>query len=103
MFLSGQYYDQSMDEQGFKKVLDEALNPLREDIQCLKEDVSDLKEGIDSLKVSVVSLEQTVDSYADSYKENQRNIERLDTRLTSVEDKTDIIPPENLRVPHFAE
>lgn len=90
-----------MDEQGFKKVLDEALNPLRKDIQGLKENVSDLKEGVDLLKVSVLSLEQTVGSYADSYKENQRNIKRLDTRLNVVEEELSIEPPEDLKIPHF--
>lgn len=83
-----------MDEQGFKKLLDEALAPLREDMQGLKEDVS-------VLKVSVLSLEQTTTSYSDSYKENQRNIYRLDDRLTTVEDKLAVNVPEDLKVPHF--
>lgn len=90
-----------MDEQVLKKVLDEALSPLRKDIQSLKEDVSSLKEDVSSLKASVIYLEQTVGSYADSYKENQRNIEKLDTRLVTAEDKLGIEPPEELKVTHF--
>ena len=42
-------------------------------------------------------------SYADSYKENQRNIGRLDTRLDTVEEELSIEPPGDLKVPHFAE
>lgn len=85
-----------MDEKSFKKLLDEALDPIKQDVHCLK-------ENVDTLKVSVLSIEQTMTSYADSYKENQRNIERLDTRLTTVENNLDIEPPQELIVPHFAE
>ncbi|MDD2823169.1 MAG: hypothetical protein PHQ59_03735 [Candidatus Daviesbacteria bacterium] len=97
-----------MDENSFKKILDEALTPLREDVHDLKEDVHDLKEDVhdlkedvQTLKVSVLSLEKTVGSYADSYQENQRNINRLDTRLNVVEEELAIEPPEDLKVPHF--
>lgn len=84
-----------MDDRGFKKVLDEALSPI-------KEDLIDLKEDVRVLKVSVLTIEQTMTSYADSYKINQHNIERLDTRVLTIEDNLDIEPPENLGVPHFS-
>lgn len=84
-----------MDEKVFKKILDEALTPLREDVKSLKEDVG-------TLKGSVLSIEQTMTSYADSYQINQHNIERVDTRLSTVESNLDIEPPENLKVPHFS-
>jgi predicted nucleic acid-binding Zn-ribbon protein len=70
-------------------------------VHVLKEDVHVLKEDVQTLKVSVLSLEQTVGSYADSYKENQRNIKRLDTRLNVVEEELSIEPPEDLKIPHF--
>ncbi|MCL5784166.1 MAG: hypothetical protein M1142_02325 [Patescibacteria group bacterium] len=85
-----------MDKQGFKNILNEALTPLNDTIKDLKEDVRVLKS-------SVLNIEQTVTSYADSYKENQRNIERLDTRLNVVEEELAIEPLENLKVPHFSE
>ena len=77
-----------MDEQTLRKVVKEvvenSIGPIRGDVReliggvkTLKGDVQSLKDDVDSLKVSVVDLEQTVGSYADSYKENQRNIERL--------------------------
>jgi hypothetical protein len=77
-----------MDEQTFKKLLDEALEPIKEDISVLKG--------------SVLSIEQIMTSYADSYKINQHNIERVDTRLTTVEEELNITPPEDLKVSHFA-
>lgn len=67
------------DENTFKKLLDGTITPLREDIKDLKEDVS-------TLKGSVLNIEQAMNAYVDSYKENQRNIERLDTRLSEAEE-----------------
>ncbi len=84
-----------MDEQNFKKLLDEAIAPLRQDINELK----DVQEN--KLLPSVTETEITVKSYADSYKINKHNIERLDSRLSTVEDKLDIEPAEDLKVPHF--
>lgn len=78
-----------MDEQTFKKLLDEALDPTKDDLSILKG--------------SVLNIEQTMTSYADSYKINQHNAERVDTRLSTVEDKLGIEPSEDLKVPHFAE
>lgn len=54
-----------MDENTLKKLLDEAIAPLREDIKELK----DVQEN--RLLPSVTELEVTVNSYADSYKINQ--------------------------------
>ena len=97
-----------MDKNNLKKLLDEAITPLREDIKdikedvsTLKEDVSTLKEDVSTLKGSVLSIEQTINSYADSYKINKHNIERLDNRLSTVEEKMSIEVPEDLKVPHF--
>ncbi|MDP3758500.1 MAG: hypothetical protein Q8Q86_02175 [Candidatus Daviesbacteria bacterium] len=67
-----------MDETSFKKLLDEAIAPLRQDIEGLK----DVQEN--RLLPSVTEVEITVKSYADSYKINKGNIERLDERLTTV-------------------
>ncbi len=97
-----------MNQNDFKKLLDEAITPLRGDIRdlkvdisVLKEDVETLKEDVTTLKGSVLSIEQTMNSYADSYKINQHNIERVDTRLSTVEDELNIEVPEDLKVPHF--
>lgn len=81
-----------MDEQTLRKVVKEVVN---EAVEFLKEDIS-------TLKGSVLNIEQTITSYADSYKINQHNIERVDTRLTAVEDKLEIDASEELKVTHFA-
>lgn len=85
-----------MDENNFKKILDEALAPVKSDITELKDIVEN------RLLPAVTELEVTVKSYADSYKINKHNIERLHTRLITVEDKLDVEVPEELKVPHFS-
>lgn len=81
-----------MDEKSFKKLLDEAIAPLRQDIEELK----DVQEN--RLLPSVTEVEITVKSYADSYKINKGNIERLDERLTTVEDQLEIQPSDQLAI-----
>lgn len=81
-----------MDEKSFKKLLDEAITPLRQDIEELK----DVQEN--RLLPSVTEVEITVKSYADSYKINKGNIERLDERLTAVEDQLEIQPSDQLAI-----
>lgn len=88
-----------MNEKTLRKVVGEVVDDALEPI---KEDVKELKEDMGTLKGSVLTIEQTMTSYADSYKINQHNIERIDTRLTSVEENLGIEPPEDLKVPHFA-
>ena len=81
-----------MDEQTLRKVVKDVLEIA---LEPLKEDVSTLKE-------TVINIEQTMTSYGDSYKINQLNIERLDTRLSTVEEEMNIEVPEQLKVPNFS-
>lgn len=105
--------------------LNKALEPIKNDLSELKQDVGGLKQDVNGLKEDVGGLKQdlkevkdiqesrilpslteievTVKSYADSYKINKHNIERVDTRLSTVEDKLNIEVPEDLKVPHFAD
>lgn len=98
-----------MNQDDFKKILDESLKPLKEDINGVKEDLSGVKEDINEIKESLQSnfgalirIESVLNGYADSYKINKHNIERLDTRLSKTEEKLDIKVSEDLKVPHFA-
>lgn len=121
-----------MDEKSFKKLLNESLVPIQKDLTELKQAQGIMKQSQDGMmqaqnkmnqtqdkmmraqeKIqdtldnrvipSITETEMTVKSYADSYKENQHNIERVDTRLTAVEENIGIETPEHLKVPHFAE
>jgi hypothetical protein len=89
-----------MDEQTLKRVLNEVLEPVLEPI---RKDLAEVKDTLETRMLpSVTETENTLKSYADSYKINRDNIERLDTRVTTVEDNLNIDPPEELKVPHFS-
>ncbi|MFH0936929.1 MAG: hypothetical protein V1808_01395 [Candidatus Daviesbacteria bacterium] len=62
-----------------------------------------INKTLNSNSASLLTIEKEIRSYADSYQINQHNIERLDTRVSTVEKKLDIKPPEELSVPHFSE
>lgn len=91
-----------MNDDDLKKIADVVDERVNKALDPIKVDLKELKEDVDTLKGSVLTIEQTIKSYADSYKINQKNIERLDTRLVTVEDHLDIASPEDLKVPHFA-
>ncbi len=111
-----------MNKDDFKKLLDEALNPIRQDLQDVKIDLQEVKDGLHEVKIdlqevkdglhevkidlqdvketqearvlpSVITTETTIKAYADAYKTNKANIERLDSRVTKLEDNAGIIPP----------
>lgn len=74
-----------------------------EQVRTIKDQMSVVNRKLDTHSASLVSIESKLDTYGDMYKINQHNIERLDTRLGVAEDKLEIEPPEDLKVPHFAE
>lgn len=54
-----------------------------------------MQETLDSHTGSLMKIEVTLEGYADAYKINKGNIERLDSRLAKAEDQLDIpISPE---------
>lgn len=78
------------------------LHSTTENVRTIKEQQSIMNSKLDSHSASLIDIESKLDSYADSYKINQHNIERLDTRLSVVEETLSIAPPEDLKVPHFS-
>ncbi|MCL5784162.1 MAG: hypothetical protein M1142_02305 [Patescibacteria group bacterium] len=74
-----------------------------EQVRNIKDQLSVVNKKLDTHSSSLVNIESKLDAYGDMYKINKHNIERLDTRLSTVEDNLEIEPPENLKVPHFAE
>lgn len=99
-----------MDDNDLKKIADlvderinKALEPVKQQLEDPDTGLKRISRKLDANTESVVTIEREIKAYADSYKENQRNIERLDIRLNTVEEELSIEPPEDLRVPHFAE
>ncbi|OGE18872.1 hypothetical protein A3J19_04950 [Candidatus Daviesbacteria bacterium RIFCSPLOWO2_02_FULL_41_8] len=60
-----------MNQDDFKKLLDESLQPL-------KEDLAEVKETLQTHSSALVRIESVLEGYADAYKVNKGNIERLD-------------------------
>lgn len=80
----------------------EDLDTVREDLDTVKLDLEEVKDTQENRVLpSVIETETTLKSYADSYKTNQDHIERLDTRLSEVENNLNITPSEDLKIPHF--
>lgn len=71
-------------------------------LDAIRKNLEEVKETLQSHTSSLMSIETTLEGYADSYKINKGNIERLDARQTVVENNLGIEVPEDLKVPHFA-
>ena len=84
----------------YKKIADlvderinKAFEPVKKDLTQVKIDLAEVKQDLNEVKdmqenrvlPSVTEIEATIKSYADSYKINKHNIERLNTRLSSPE------------------
>lgn len=90
-----------MNQDDFKKLLEESLKPLqngldevREDLKGVKKDLQEVKDTQENqILPSVITTETTIKGYADAYKTNKANIERLDDRVTRLEDREGIVPP----------
>lgn len=77
-----------MNQGEFRKLLEEALEPIKQ------------KQEVHS--AALMRIESVLEGYADAYKVNKENIERVDTRLTNVGQKMNIEVAEDLKVPHFS-
>ncbi len=85
-----------MNNDAFKKILEDALNPLREDIRSLKSDLSEIKDTQEERVLPTVTyIEQNIKTYADMYKMNNDNMKKLEKRVETLEDHSGIqAPPE---------
>lgn len=81
-----------MNQDDFKKLLDDALEPIRKDLEEVKETQEQ------RVLPSVITTETTVKGYADAYKTNKANIERLDERVAKLEDNSGITVPSDLAI-----
>jgi len=91
-----------MDENKLKAIVEEAVNKAVEPItQRLDDPDTGLKrinDRLDANTTAVMELEKTVKGYGDMYKINKSNIERLDERLSEVEENVNIVSPPELAI-----
>lgn len=85
-----------MNQDEFKKLLDEALTPIRQDLQEVKNTQKEQTETLGALQASVVTIETEIKTYADMYKVNNSNGKKLEKRIEVLEDKAEVIPPPEL-------
>ncbi len=96
-----------MTNDDFKKLLDEVAKPLQQSIDELKKGQEEIRKDLQEVKDTqetrvlppLVYVETTVKSYADRYVTNEDHIGRLQKRVSTVEDKLGIQPPQELTIP----
>lgn len=102
-----------------KSLIIDAVKPLKEIIEILNHKVDKLEtaqtlnsasismiknmqsmmnDKLDTHTGALIEIEGTLKGYADSYKTNKSNIERLDVRVSELEDHAEIIPPPELTI-----
>lgn len=87
-----------MNQDNFKQILTEALSPILDRLDDPDTGLVAINNKLAANTSSIVELESTVKSYADAYKINKANIERLDDRLKPLEDHAGIIPQPELAI-----
>lgn len=78
-----------MNQDDFKKLLDESLKPIKKDLGELKSTVGELKYTVGELKdtvdkrvlPSVTYIETNIKAYKDSYQINNSNAKKLEKRV----------------------
>lgn len=81
-----------MDEQTFKKLLAEALDPIKETLQQHTEILQQHTESLQQHTESLVNVESTNKIYGDMYKLNNDNMKRLERRAEKLEKNARIEP-----------
>ena len=91
-----------MSEEDFKRLLEQSLKSINEEQKGIREEQAELRKIIEERVLPpVIYVETTVKSYADRYVANADHIGRLQKRVSTVEDKLGIQPPEELTIPTF--
>lgn len=89
-----------MDENKLKAIVEEVVNravdPIKEQLSDPDTGLAAINRRLDANTAAVVEVESTLSGYADAYKTNQANIERLDVRVSELEENAGIIPPPEL-------
>ena len=87
-----------MHEEDLKRVLNKQLEPIKKQLKGQGSVLVRIGQKLKAQGESLVTIETKIDNFADAYKQNQRNIEKLDKRLDLVEDDLGIEPREDLKI-----
>lgn len=82
-----------MNQADFKKLLDEALEPIKDKQESHSSALSSIKDKQESHSAALVSIESKLDAYGDMYKINNSNAKKLEKRVETLEENAGITPP----------
>lgn len=82
-----------MNQDDFKKLLDEALEPIKQKQESHSAILDNLTTKLESHSAALVSIESKLDAYGDMYKINDSNVRKVEKRLETLEENADITPP----------
>lgn len=82
-----------MNQDDFKKILNETLEPIKQKLDNHSERFNNLSEKLDNHGAALVNIESKLDVYGDMYKINNSNAKKLEKRMETLEDNTGITPP----------
>mgnify|MGYP003393302818 CR=1 FL=1 len=96
-----------MNQNDFKKFLNEALEPIKQKQDNQSKDLAGIKEKQETQSIAIsriedkqkthsgalVSIESKLNAYGDMYKINNSNAKKLEKRVETLEENADITPP----------
>jgi len=82
-----------MNQDEFKKLLNEALEPVKQKLDNHDERFDSLSEKLDNHGAALVNIESKLNAYGDMYKINNGNAKKLEKRIETLEENAGIIPP----------
>lgn len=84
----------------FKKLLDEALEPIKQKQESHSADLANIVSKLENHSgklenhsAALISIESKLDAYGDMYKINDSNVRKVEKRLETLEENADITPP----------
>lgn len=94
-----------MNQNDFKKLLNEALQPIKNQLEDPKTGLKRINEKLDALwdqtsrlTIGAENIKEGVRSQVNSLKQTDENLKKVNKRLQSVEANTGIVPPPELTI-----
>ena len=85
-----------MNKDEFKKLLEEALEPIKEKQESHSTELANIGNKLESHSAALVNIESKLDAYGDMYKINNSNAKKLEERIETLEENANITPPPEL-------
>ena len=88
-----------MNNEDVKKITQAVREVVKEEVSnALEVALKPVHQKLDSHSGALIEIEATLKGYADSYKTNKSNIERVDERVSKLEENSGVIVPQELTI-----